>query len=389
MPTLVQFGAGNIGRSFIAQLFNAAGYKIIFIDVNPDLLKLLNERGCYKVNIVGDRDELFTVSNISAIDGRDIPAVAAAIADADIASTAVGSGALPYIMPALAAGLQKRLEENKGALDIILAENLRGAAGIVSNYLNKLLPADFPLADMAGLVETSIGKMVPLMTPELLAEDPLQLFAEPYNNLIVDEKAFLNPIPAVPGISAKANMSAYVDRKLFIHNLSHAATAYLGFLKNKDYTFIWQAISDPQIKEKVYQVMVQSAAALIAEYPDEFNTEMLNKHINDLLHRYLNKKLGDTIFRVGRDLPRKLSHDDRIIGAMVLCEKHSLPMNEIADIAVAAMKFHAVDDNGKTAPTDDTFHEKLAKEGIEGILKYISGLDINESIAQEILKRTN
>ena len=101
MPTLVQFGAGNIGRSFIAQLFNAAGYKVIFIDVNPDLLKLLNERGCYKVNIVGDRDEVFIVSNISAIDGRDIAAVAAAIADADIASTAVGSGALPYIMPHL------------------------------------------------------------------------------------------------------------------------------------------------------------------------------------------------------------------------------------------------------------------------------------------------
>ncbi len=387
MPTLIQFGAGNIGRSFIAQLFNAADYQVIFIDVNTDLINLLNERGCYRVNMVGDVDEVFIVNNISAIDGRNIDAVATAIANADIAATAVGSNALPYIMPALAAGLQKRFDNKKGPIDIILAENLRGAAGIVKNYLVNKLPADFPLDEMAGLVETSIGKMVPLMTPELLAEDPLHLFAEPYNNLIVDKKAFKNPIPAVPGISAKDNMAAYVDRKLFIHNLGHAAAAYIGYLKSEDYNFIWQAISDPQVKKKVSRVMAQSAQALIAEYPNDFNTAVLNDHIDDLLHRFLNKKLGDTIFRVGRDLPRKLSHDDRIIGAMLLCDKHGIPMEEIADIVVSALKFHAVDDNGKTAPTDDAFHEKLTSEGLESIIKDICGLDINDNAAQIILKK--
>ena len=41
---IVIFGAGKIGRSFIGQLFGKSGYKIIFIDVDPAIISLLNTR---------------------------------------------------------------------------------------------------------------------------------------------------------------------------------------------------------------------------------------------------------------------------------------------------------------------------------------------------------
>jgi len=31
---MVQFGAGNIGRSFIGQLFSRSGYEVVFVDTN-------------------------------------------------------------------------------------------------------------------------------------------------------------------------------------------------------------------------------------------------------------------------------------------------------------------------------------------------------------------
>jgi mannitol-1-phosphate 5-dehydrogenase len=34
MKTAVQFGAGNIGRGFMGQLFWEAGYRTIFVDAN-------------------------------------------------------------------------------------------------------------------------------------------------------------------------------------------------------------------------------------------------------------------------------------------------------------------------------------------------------------------
>jgi mannitol-1-phosphate 5-dehydrogenase len=41
-----------------------------------------------------------------------------------------------------------------------------------------------------GLVETSIGKMVPIMPQDIQDKDCLLVFAEPYNTLILDKKAF-------------------------------------------------------------------------------------------------------------------------------------------------------------------------------------------------------
>ncbi|RJS74395.1 hypothetical protein CW712_06595, partial [Candidatus Bathyarchaeota archaeon] len=37
-------------------------------------------------------------------------------------------------------------------------------------------------------------------------------------------------------------MTAHVDRKLFIHNLRHAATAYLGYLTDPGLKYVWEAI---------------------------------------------------------------------------------------------------------------------------------------------------
>ena len=37
----VQIGAGNIGRSFIGQLFSRAGYEVVFIDVDDAVVEAL------------------------------------------------------------------------------------------------------------------------------------------------------------------------------------------------------------------------------------------------------------------------------------------------------------------------------------------------------------
>lgn len=34
---IIQFGAGNIGRSFIGQLFSRSGYEVVFVDINKKL----------------------------------------------------------------------------------------------------------------------------------------------------------------------------------------------------------------------------------------------------------------------------------------------------------------------------------------------------------------
>lgn len=377
MPTLVQFGAGNIGRSFVAQLFSRAGYDVIFVDVMDDLIAGLNAAGRYRVMIVDTRNEEIWVERVRAINGKDAAAVADALAEADIAATAVGPNALPYLYPNIARGLQLRHERHGCApLDFILAENLRNAAAIVRAGLLKHLPDDFPLDAMAGLVETSIGKMVPIMTDAQRLQDPLRVFAEAYNHLILDARAFNNPIPDVPGLEPRENMAAYVDRKLFVHNLGHAAVAYHGYRHDPSLEFIWQVTGIPEVRAAAKAAMEESARALLAAYPGEFVRQNLDAHIEDLLQRFCNRALGDTVFRVGRDLLRKLSREDRIIGAMLFDQAHGIDFTATAHVAAAAMEFRSTDERGQLSAPDEKFITMHYPQGLDAVLTDVCGLNL-------------
>lgn len=236
---IVIFGAGKIGRSFIGQLFSRGGYEVVFVDVFNPVVDALNEKRSYKVVIKGEKDEILIIRNVRAILASETEKVTGELATADISAVSTGQPGLPLVLQLLAAGLLKRQQLfGEKPLDIIIAENLRDAANYFETELEKILPQGFPLNKLVGLVETSIGKMVPIMLKKDMEADILQVFAEQYNTLILDKKAFKNSIPKVEGLAPKENMKAWVDRKLFIHNLGHAATAYLGYNYNPGFVYL-------------------------------------------------------------------------------------------------------------------------------------------------------
>src|SRR5690606_4041140 len=145
--------------------------------------------------------------NVRAVSGLDRDAVIQEVATASIMAVSVGKNALEKIIPVIAEGLKRRQELTPGrALDIIIAENMRAAGEFIRSVLGEFLPEKYPLGKLVGLVETSIGKMVPIMTAEELKNDPLLILAEPYNTLILDKRGFKGQIPGVTGLSRKENM---------------------------------------------------------------------------------------------------------------------------------------------------------------------------------------
>jgi mannitol-1-phosphate 5-dehydrogenase len=176
----------------------------------------------------------------------------------------------------------------------------------------------------------------------------------------------------VPGLVLKDNFAAYVDRKLFIHNLGHATAAYHGYLAGKE--FIPQCMADPAIRGEARAAMWASAQALIARYPQEFNVANQEEHVEDLLRRFANRALNDSVFRVGRDLYRKLAPDDRCVGALRLVASVGGGCSPICRGIAAALRFKAVDEAGKMLPDDEKFHRELAQRGGEAVLESVCGL---------------
>lgn len=389
MKTLVQFGAGNIGRSFIGQLFARNGFEVVFVDVAETIVDLLNERHEYRLVIKrnGQGDETLSIKNVRAINANDTAAVAQAVAGADYVATSVGKNALPYIFPNIAGGIALREKLYPGkCLDIIIAENIHNGATFFRESLTALLPEGFPLSRRVGLVETSIGKMVPIMKAEEIAKDPLWVFSEEYNELIVDRRGFLGPLPEIATLNPVENIKAYVDRKLFIHNMGHAATAYLGYAADHDSVYIWQALENQKVFERVRGAMSQSAAALVAAYPEDMTGEALEAHIANLLDRFRNRALGDTIFRVGRDLYRKLDHEDRLVGAVLLAARNGLPYTHIAEAIRASLNFGAAGEDGRPFPSDATFLAKEAPRGMRWVLTSVSKLDERDDLERNIIE---
>ncbi len=390
MPTIVQFGAGNIGRSFIGQLFASSGYEVVFIDVAKPLVEALNARREYSIVIKRSDapDEVLTVRNVRAIDADDGAAVAEAVAEAEYVATSVGLGALPYIFPAIAQGIALRARRSPNRpLDIIIAENIHDGARYFRQALGQLLGSGSSVPENLGLVETSIGKMVPIMHKEALASDPLLLFAEEYDELIVDKHGFKGPLPAISTLHAVENIRAYVDRKLFIHNLGHAAVAYFSFIRSPSTRAIWQVFEVPGVLERARKAMRESAAALVQAYPKDFTASALDAHIEDLLRRFANKALDDTVYRVGRDLYRKLARDDRLIGAAILAARNNCPFGTIAEAVRAATSFRAVDGEGRLFPRDAEFIVKEVPKGLAGILRDVCGLREDEALDRKVIEQ--
>lgn len=384
--TFVQIGAGNIGRSFIGQLFARAGFETVFIDVVTQVVDALNDQHRYRVEIKDREPQTIWVENVRAVNGADREAAAAELAECRLCATAVGPGALKYIYPTIALALEKRVAAGAPPLDVIICENMRDAASAFREGLGQLLPAGFPLEDSVGLIETSIGKMVPIMSNADRAHDPLLVFAEAYNTLICDKRGFRNPIPDVPGLAPKENMTAYVDRKSFIHNFGHALCAYLGHVCDPRLRYTYETVEHDVLGPAIRRGMMESARALIRVYPTEFDEANQAEHVDDLLSRFANRALGDTLYRVGRDIRRKLSREDRVIGALCCDIANGIEPRLTALCAAAGMRFRAVDEAGRMYPPDRDFARETWLRGPQAVLDEVCGLkagDQGEARARE------
>jgi len=371
----VMYGGGNIGRGFIGALFSQSGYRVTFVDVQESVVKALQEKETYPVRYVSTAGyEDVWIQNVTAVNGNDTAAVAEVIAQCDIMATAVGARILKFIVPNIVAGLRKRWAMGAKPLNIIICENLMDANKVLEGMLKEhLTPEEIALFDKTvGLVEASIGRMVPVQTEEMKDGEPMRVCVEKYGFLPVDKAAFKGGIPKIDNLVPYAPFDFYIKRKLYVHNMGHATCAYLGDLLGLDY--IYQSIALPWVRLIVQNAMLESAMALAGKYGADMMA--LQMHITDLLNRFTNAALGDTCQRVGGDPARKLSPEDRLIGAAKLALEQGITPAYIAVGAAAGVhRYLKEEDKAQT------------RENALSVLQEVSGLTPEDALTKMILTR--
>ena len=354
----LHFGAGNIGRGFIGKLLADAGIELTFADVNQTLLDALNARHSYQVHVVGENEQVDTVSGVNAVSSIG-DEVVDLIAEVDLVTTAVGPVVLERIAPAIAKGLaQRKAQGTERPLNIIACENMvRGTTQLKGHVFNALAEEDKAWVEAhIGFVDSAVDRIVP---PSASAtHDPLEVTVETFSEWIVDKTQFKGALPTIPGMELTDNLMAFVERKLFTLNTGHAITAYLGKLAGH------QTIRDAILDKKI-RAVVQGA-------------------MEEILGRFENPYLKDDVERVGRQPLRKLSAGDRLIKPLLGTLEYGLPHRNLVKGIAAAMHFRSEDD-----PQAQELAALIADKGPQAALAQISGLDAASDVVAEAVNDYN
>lgn len=108
----------------------------------------------------------------------------------------------------------------------------------------------------------------------------------------------------------------------------------------------------------------ESAMALSVTYGSPVGK--LVDHVDDLLHRFANRALGDTVERVARDPQRKMEPGDRVLGALGLALAAGTPSAHLA--VVVALGAVAWERSADLSPGQVDAHVAAALAGHDAAL---------------------
>jgi mannitol-1-phosphate 5-dehydrogenase len=363
----VGFGFGAIQAGlFLYEAHRSGRYaRPVVIDVRADLVRSLRaDGGHYGLNIArSDRIDTVHVGPVEATDSTqagDRARIAEAIARAHEASTALPSVDVyrtdqpgsPHLL--LAMGLARRRSEQP--LVVYCSENHRRAAALLEEaVLGSVAPADRDgVRARASFVDTVIGKMSGIITEPaeiralglapITTTSPAAFLVEEFRHILVSRARTAagrtgGIEPGIPALHPVDDLAPFAAAKLFGHNATHALAGYIGrYLGLRLMADLPRAAGVMPFLRAAF--LGESGRALVRRYQGTdrlFSPAGFEAFADDLLARFVNPFLADTIERAVRDPVRKLGWDDRLIGVMRLGLDQGVPTPSYAMGAAAAL----------------------------------------------------
>ena len=312
MKRAVHFGAGNIGRGFIAPTLQANNYQVTFIDVNTDVIKRINDEGSYTVkslSIEGTTEQ--KVKDVNAVELNDTDTLNKILLDADIITTSVG--------PKFVKGVYEKIAtlENQKDQIFVAFENMYRASSSARSEINSY-------NENLKIIDAVVDKIVP---PQ--STTTLDVVVETYGSIILDETAELQPLD-VSEIVSYRNYDNEFYKKLWLLNGLHLQLAYYG-LANGD-TYIDEVLSSKEGRE-----FGESAIKSLAEAYNLMSNsnENLDKFSKTIINRFALPEIKDEVTRIARNPEIKFSKNERFeypLRLLIDNNKNVDTFNEILNI---------------------------------------------------------
>lgn len=378
-PTAVHFGAGNIGRGFVACFLHNSGYDVVFADVADALIDSLNNSPSYKVIEVGaDGTSESTITNYRAINSKTHEQdLVDEISKADVVTCSVGPRVLKFIAPVIARGIDKRSHDLK-PLTVIACENAIGATDTLAEFIKD--PSNTPEERLddhhlrARYANSAIDRIVPAQDPNAGLDVTLEKFFE----WVVEKQPFAeHGIPGIQGITWVDNLAPFIERKLFTVNTGHATAAYHGYNRRK--ATVYDALQDKNIMAQVRGALAETKGLIVQKHgiPEDEQAAYVDK----IIKRIGNPHLEDANERVGRAPLRKLSRKERFIGPAAEIAQNGGDVKFLLDAIEMAFRFQNVEDDDESKELATI----MSDNGPEDVVSKVCGLQSSDKIYPQIV----
>jgi mannitol-1-phosphate 5-dehydrogenase len=349
------------------------GWRVTFVDKNPELVTALRERGGYAARLLGPRTRTIAVEGCGYLHTSETDAIAGAIADCDVVCTAVFDQNLPdvarLLLPALSA---RRATGREEPLHIICCENMMDSSTTLKRHVYELADDGMRvwLDAHAAFPNSMISRIVPQPAP-----GTTDLVAEDYNEWTVDAAAMRCDLD-LPVLQPVDDQAAYLERKLFIHNGGHAVCGYMGF--HLGHRYVHEALADARVVKVVGHALDELGAVVLHKHPF-FGAEEIERYKAALAVRGAVVEMRDEILRVVRDPIRKLSSRERLVAPALYAARNGLSYQWLV-WAIAAALHYADPSDAQSLELRDRLESDGCRASIEDVCDIESGTALSESI---------
>lgn len=377
MKKAVHFGAGKIGRGFIAELLSDSGYEVIFADVVQDMVDQINQTHSYCLFRIEQNYEEKMITNVSALSSiHQQEEIIEAILEAEVVTTSVMATNLPKIAPLLARALRRRCTAGKERLTVMACENAMMGTDILKKAMADTgLITEEELNAAGAYPNTAVDRIV--FDGVHGGKEGVEI-GEAYE-LAIERNKLIDPLKEpIAGAEYVDNLEMVLQRKIYMINCGHALSGYIG--QQHGYEIVQDALRDPAIQAEVTAAVMESASALEKKYG--YTHKELERYMNVMmLKRFLTPGLSDPIARVSREPIRKISPNDRIMGPAYQCEKYGLENRHLLKGVAHALRYHNRED--AQAMELQAF---IKEQGIEAAITKYTGAPADSRIFKVILE---
>lgn len=343
------WGAGRIGRGFVADIFNQEPWHTVFVDIDKALVDRLNCAKKYTIHkATKDGISVTAIENgFEALHTGDTAALKEIFLSENLMlDIAVHAPKLPEVADQVAPFIEYRAENAPHLpMDIMMNVNMASPDERFASLLEERLSTSglSYFREKVGVTGIFAMCISPVAPESILKTDSLALWNNGFHEQAIDKNRLKGELPNLPRLRLTDDVAKEETRKLYTLNMAHALICYLGLKKGLETSC--DAVNDADIRKTLLGALEESSCGLIGEYG--FSEEEMTEWRNTIIGLLENPYIKDDLQRLGADTRRKLGAYDRLVGPARLAVKYGCAPHALSKAILAGFDYENDDEGTK------------------------------------------